>query len=181
MCGCLSRARCCGPGLKPRHVPWLGIQLVSLQFYFNFYIVSNRFLKNWLNIYFFSCRLPYPSSTPCWTLSSLAECKFNFVVFPLLLSWMNFFIFWICSTPLLLFHHFVDAHPPRCPWWKVLFRIAVYQFAVQLDFQECISKITYVCLMLPSLCSLIILLNGLFLCIKNRHITYIAYCSIPNV
>ena len=28
MCGCLS----CGPGLQPRHVPWLGIKLVTLWF-----------------------------------------------------------------------------------------------------------------------------------------------------
>ena len=29
MCGCLLRAPYWGPGLKPRHVPWLGIELVS--------------------------------------------------------------------------------------------------------------------------------------------------------
>ena len=27
MCGCLSHTRCWGPGLQPRHVPWLGIEL----------------------------------------------------------------------------------------------------------------------------------------------------------
>ena len=32
MCGCLSRAPYWGPGLKPRHVPWLGIKPATLCF-----------------------------------------------------------------------------------------------------------------------------------------------------
>ena len=32
MCGCLLHALNQGPGLKPRHVPWLGIQSVTLWF-----------------------------------------------------------------------------------------------------------------------------------------------------
>ena len=32
MCGCLSRVPHWGPGLHPRHVPWLGIEPVSLRF-----------------------------------------------------------------------------------------------------------------------------------------------------
>ena len=32
MCGCLSCALHCGPGLQPRHVPWLGMELVTLLF-----------------------------------------------------------------------------------------------------------------------------------------------------
>ena len=32
MCGCLSRAPYWGPGLQPRHVPWLGIDLATLWF-----------------------------------------------------------------------------------------------------------------------------------------------------
>ena len=32
MCGCLSHAPCWGPGLQPRHVPWLGIELATLWF-----------------------------------------------------------------------------------------------------------------------------------------------------
>ena len=30
MCGCLSCAPYWGPGLQPRHVPWLGIELVTI-------------------------------------------------------------------------------------------------------------------------------------------------------
>ena len=30
MCGCLSRGPHWGPGLQPRHVPWLGVQPVTL-------------------------------------------------------------------------------------------------------------------------------------------------------
>ena len=32
MCGCFSRGSPWGPGLKPRHVPWLGIELATLWF-----------------------------------------------------------------------------------------------------------------------------------------------------
>ena len=32
MCGCLSRAPNQGPGLQPRHVPWLGIEPMTLWF-----------------------------------------------------------------------------------------------------------------------------------------------------
>ena len=32
MCGCLSHAPYWGPGLQPRHVPWLGIELETLWF-----------------------------------------------------------------------------------------------------------------------------------------------------
>ena len=32
MCGCLLSAPYWGPGLHPRHVPWLGIKLVTLRF-----------------------------------------------------------------------------------------------------------------------------------------------------
>ena len=32
MCGCLSHAPYLGPGLQLRHVPWLGIELVTLWF-----------------------------------------------------------------------------------------------------------------------------------------------------
>ena len=32
MCGCLSCGPHWGPGLQPRHVPWLGIKLVTLWF-----------------------------------------------------------------------------------------------------------------------------------------------------
>ena len=32
MCGCLSHAPYCGPGLQPRHVPWLGIEPATLWF-----------------------------------------------------------------------------------------------------------------------------------------------------
>ena len=32
MCGCLSHAPYWGPGLQPRHVPWLGIEQVTLWF-----------------------------------------------------------------------------------------------------------------------------------------------------
>ena len=32
MCGCLSHAPYWGPGLQPRHVPWLGIKPVNLWF-----------------------------------------------------------------------------------------------------------------------------------------------------
>ena len=32
ICGCLSRGPHWGPGLQPRHVPWLGIELVTLWF-----------------------------------------------------------------------------------------------------------------------------------------------------
>ena len=32
MCGCLLHAPYWGPGLHPRHVPWLGIELVTLWF-----------------------------------------------------------------------------------------------------------------------------------------------------
>ena len=32
MCGCLSHVPYWGPGLQPRHVPWLGIELVTLWF-----------------------------------------------------------------------------------------------------------------------------------------------------
>ena len=32
MCGCLSHAGYWGPGLQPRHVPWLGIEPVTLWF-----------------------------------------------------------------------------------------------------------------------------------------------------
>ena len=32
MCGCLSQAPYCGPGLQPRHVPWLGIKPTTLWF-----------------------------------------------------------------------------------------------------------------------------------------------------
>ena len=32
MCGCLLSAPYWGPGLQPRHVPWLGIKLVTLWF-----------------------------------------------------------------------------------------------------------------------------------------------------
>ena len=32
VCGCLSRAPYWGPGLKPRHVPWLGIEPATLWF-----------------------------------------------------------------------------------------------------------------------------------------------------
>ena len=32
MCGCLSSAPYWGPGLQPRHVPWLGIELATLWF-----------------------------------------------------------------------------------------------------------------------------------------------------
>ena len=32
MCGCLLRGPHWGPGLQPRHVPWLGIELVTLWF-----------------------------------------------------------------------------------------------------------------------------------------------------
>ena len=32
ICGCLSRTPYWGPGLQPRHVPWLGIELETLWF-----------------------------------------------------------------------------------------------------------------------------------------------------
>ena len=32
MCGCLSHGPHCGPGPQPRHVPWLGIEPVTLWF-----------------------------------------------------------------------------------------------------------------------------------------------------
>ena len=32
ICGCLSRAPYWGPGPQPKHVPWLGIELVALWF-----------------------------------------------------------------------------------------------------------------------------------------------------
>ena len=32
MCGCLSHGPHWGPGLQPRHVPWLGIKQVTLWF-----------------------------------------------------------------------------------------------------------------------------------------------------
>ena len=32
MCGCLSNTRYWGPGLLPRHMPWLGIELTTLWF-----------------------------------------------------------------------------------------------------------------------------------------------------
>ena len=101
MCGCLSRTPYWGPGLQPRHVPWLGIELVTLwftgwhsihwatpamavfyRFFINFWILTPYQMYHW------QLCSPIHSFSFCWWSPLL--CKT--------------FLVW-CS-PICLFFHF---------------------------------------------------------------------------
>ena len=57
MCGCLSSAPYWGPGLQPRHVPWLGLKLVTLWFTGRHSIHRATPARTLFNMFFISCSI----------------------------------------------------------------------------------------------------------------------------
>ena len=76
ICGCLSCAPYWGPGLQPRHVPWLGIQPASLRFVGRHSVcwatparaTSHNFLNNNLKIVWYINNCLFPTMFELWAL-----------------------------------------------------------------------------------------------------------------
>ena len=111
MCGCLSCASHWGPGPKPRHVPWLGIEPVTLRFaggcsiqsatparaqLFHLKMWGHFICKYFIFSFFFITNMDYKENVIIFSLSPILTAP-NLLQFTSV--WFtNIITFWMCHV-----------------------------------------------------------------------------------